>query len=596
MDDDSISDLSSDLSSLGSLSPPPMDYPSPVSSQDYDSNVAASQPSQPRGCDGPPPAKKRRTVEPKPRTTEHLDLSQLPHCPAIDQEAQVDLLLKVLRKRRKIVVIAGAGISVSAGIPDFRSSNGLFTTLRSEHKLKASGKHLFDASVYQTDSSTSSFHDMVRSMSHLVSAAEPTEFHHMLATLASQGRLMRLYTQNVDGIDTSLPPLATSVPLSSRGPWPRTVQLHGGLEKMVCSKCSHLSDFEPALFDGPEPPPCNVCVETDKVRTDHAGKRSHGIGRLRPRIVLYNEHNPDEEAIGTVVSSDLRTRPDAVIVVGTSMKIPGVRRIVREMCGVVRGRRDGLAVWINRDPPPVGKDFEDCWDLIVRGPCDEVAKHAAMHRWNEDEYKECTESEVERVKQRNGDIKVVIDPPTDGRNTLGIPTPTASPRPKHLALAKPKIVLKLSAPKIKTKEANPTGKGASMSQVLKTCSSTTVQAKPTKKASKPSSTKPSDAKINQAFKVTKSSQPKSKKSKLKLQVHSEDELSMPMAPLSPQAARNNGPLQTPTKPPLFPNLTLSYKPELSSSPEDTDSWPERRRRETISPPGNIPQKIAMLLD
>lgn len=551
-------------------------------------------------------------MEPKPRTTEHLDLSQLPHCPAIDQEAQVDLLLKVLRKRRKIVVIAGAGISVSAGskcrllqlmsfahissVPDFRSSNGLFTTLRSEHKLKASGKHLFDASVYQTDSSTSSFHDMVRSMSHLVSAAEPTEFHHMLATLASQGRLMRLYTQNVDGIDTSLPPLATSVPLSSRGPWPRTVQLHGGLEKMVCSKCSHLSDFEPALFDGPEPPPCNVCVETDKVRTDHAGKRSHGIGRLRPRIVLYNEHNPDEEAIGTVVSSDLRTRPDAVIVVGTSMKIPGVRRIVREMCGVVRGRRDGLAVWINRDPPPVGKDFEDCWDLIVRGPCDEVAKHAAMHRWNEDEYKECTESEVERVKQRNGDIKVVIDPPTDGRNTLGIPTPTASPRPKHLALAKPKIVLKLSAPKIKTKEANPTGKGASMSQVLKTCSSTTVQAKPTKKASKPSSTKPSDAKINQAFKVTKSSQPKSKKSKLKLQVHSEDELSMPMAPLSPQAARNNGPLQTPTKPPLFPNLTLSYKPELSSSPEDTDSWPERRRRETISPPGNIPQKIAMLLD
>lgn len=480
-------------------------------------------------------------------------------------------------------------------VPDFRSSTGLFTTLRSEHKLKASGKHLFDASVYQTDSSTSSFHDMVRSMSHLVSAAKPTEFHHMLATLASQGRLMRLYTQNVDGIDTSLPPLATSVPLSTKGPWPRTVQLHGGLEKMVCSKCSHLSDFEPALFDGPEPPPCDVCVETDKVRTDHAGKRSHGIGRLRPRIVLYNEHNPDEEAIGTVVSSDLRARPDAVIVVGTSMKIPGVRRIVREMCGVVRGRRDGLAVWINRDPPPVGKDFEDCWDLIVRGPCDEVANHASMHRWNETEYKECTESEVERVKQRNGDIKVVIDSPTKSRNILGIPTPTASPRPKHLALAKPKIVLKLSAPKPKNRKANPAGKNASVSQVLKTCSSTSAPAKSTKKA-KASTTKPSEAKINMAFRVSKQNQPKASKSKLKLQVHSEDNPSMHLAPLSPQAARNNGPMQTPTKPPLFPNLSLSYKVELSSSPEDSDSWLERRRRETISPPGNIPQKIAMLLD
>lgn len=481
-------------------------------------------------------------------------------------------------------------------VPDFRSSTGLFTTLRSEHKLKASGKHLFDASVYQTDSSTSSFHDMVRSMSHLVSAAKPTEFHHMLATLASQGRLMRLYTQNVDGIDTSLPPLATSIPLSTKGPWPRTVQLHGGLEKMVCSKCSHLSDFEPALFDGPEPPPCNVCVETDKVRTDHAGKRSHGIGRLRPRIVLYNEHNPDEEAIGTVVSSDLRARPDAVIVVGTSMKIPGVRRIVREMCGVVRGRRDGLAVWINRDPPPVGKDFEDCWDLIVRGPCDEVAQQAAMHRWNEDEYKECTESEVERVKQRNGDIKVVIGSPTKSKNTLGIPTPTASPRPKHLALAKPKIVLKLSAPKAKIKKANSAGKRASTSQVLKTCSSSLAPAKLVKKPPQTSSTKSSDAKINMAFRVSKQNQPKTKKTKTKLLGHSEDELSLPMLPLSPQAARNNGPLRTPTKPPLFPNLILSYKVGLPSSPEDTDSWLERRRRETISPPGNIPQKIAMLLD
>lgn len=115
MDDDSISDLSSDLSSLPSLSPPPMDYPSPVSSQDYDSNVAASQQSQSRECDGPPPAKKRKTMEPKPRTTQHLDLSPFSTYPAIGQEAQLDLLMKVLRKRRKIVVIAGAGISVSAG-------------------------------------------------------------------------------------------------------------------------------------------------------------------------------------------------------------------------------------------------------------------------------------------------------------------------------------------------------------------------------------------------------------------------------------------------------------------------------------------------
>jgi len=295
-------------------------------------------------------------------------------------------------------------------VPDFRSSNGLFNTLKSENKLKASGKHLFDASVYQTDDSTTSFHEMVRTLSKLVSDAKPTAFHEMLATLASEGRLLRLYTQNVDGIDTSLPPLASSVPLDRRGPWPRTIQLHGSLEKMVCSKCNTLKDFDPALFEGPIPPLCLVCMDLDKIRTENAGKRSHGVGRLRPRMVLYNESNPDDEAIGMVVKADLRARPDAVIVVGTSMEIPGVKRIVREMCGVVRGRRGGAAIWINRGPPPIAKEFEGCWDLVVAGDCDRVAHCANMRRWNDEgnDYKECTESEAEHAKQQGTQVKVVV--------------------------------------------------------------------------------------------------------------------------------------------------------------------------------------------
>ena len=224
---------------------------------------------------------------------------------------------------------------------------------------------------------------MVRELAHMTQTAKPTAFHQMLASLAQEGRLMRLYSQNVDCIDTNMDPLATKVPLNTKGPWPTTVQLHGGLAKMVCSKCGQLEDFDGSLFEGPEPPPCVPCTTMDEVRTAVAGKRSHGIGRLRPRIVLYNEYNPDEEAIGNVSKADLRRGADAVIVVGTSLKIPGVRRLVKELCLSTRSRRDGFTAWINVDAEPQGAEFKDCWDLVVRGGSDDVARLVGLPRWDE---------------------------------------------------------------------------------------------------------------------------------------------------------------------------------------------------------------------
>ena len=421
---------------------------------------------------------------------------------------------------------------------------------------------------------------MVRSLSHLVSEAKPTVFHHMLSTLGTEGRLLRLYTQNVDGIDVALPSLETNVPLSAKGPWARSVQLHGGLEKMVCSKCSHLSDFQPALFEGPEPPLCRVCIETDKVRTDHAGKRSHGIGRLRPRIVLYNEHNPDEEAIGAVMGSDLRSRPDAVIVVGTSMKIPGVRRIVREMCGVVRGRRDGLSVWINQDGPPPGKEFEDCWDLVVKGPCDEVAR-----RWNEacTECANCTESEVERAKLRTGEVKVMVASQQD--RLAAMPTPAASPRMQpRLPKIKIQLTTKLRAEMVKQQEGS--GKLKSGPEKSKPGAIAGM-------AKKPRGRPPTKPQQKLDFKVTKSVSTKSRRSKTTKAAENHPSRPNPMEPLSPSAARNNGPVWTPST----PQSTHSRKPTTfdTKTTEDNGKW-GRRRRETISPTGTVPKDMVRLLD
>ncbi|KAK6531358.1 hypothetical protein TWF281_008165 [Arthrobotrys megalospora] len=325
------------------------------------------------GSTDQPPSKHKQpsnNTTPKERLTERIDLNR-----GVSQlvEKQLSTWFDILNKKKKIIVIAGAGISVCAGIPDFRSSNGLFASVKSDYKLKASGKQLFDASVYRDDQSTSDFHDMVRNLHAMADVAEATAFHHLLASLAASGKLLRLYTQNVDCIETSLPPLATTTPLNGKGPWPKTIQLHGGLDKMNCTKCRAIKDFKPEIFVGPKPPDCPDCVDWEAAR-DASGKRSQGIGKLRPRMVLYNEHNPDEDAIGAVSTADLKARPDCLIVVGTSLKIPGVQRLVRELCASIRDFRGGKTVWINRDDPPATGQLKGLFDLIIKGDCELLAK------------------------------------------------------------------------------------------------------------------------------------------------------------------------------------------------------------------------------
>ena len=341
---------------------------------------------------------------------------------------------------------------------------------------------------------------------------------------------------------------------------------------MVCSKCQVVSELEPALFNGHEAPPCNACVETDKIRTDHAGKRSHGIGRLRPRIVLYNEHNPDQEAIGAVMQADLRTRPDAILVVGTTLKIPGVKRFVREMCGLVRDRKDGIAVWINRNAPP--KEFDNSWDLVVQGECDNVANHVNLKRWDDNsvDYQECTESDVERVRAKKSEVKVIIETAASKAVKSALLTPAPSPRSKSAEVEHhKKPFLKLNGPKPRKLPdfildgQNSQYKGLSNDTAEPNFKRQAINRKPPKpkasknkasgiKPSKPSSIKVAKGKkasnptvpnmtIQKAFRVSKPQVTKMKRPKQVRLTPSDDESSpRAMAPISPSAARNNGPV------------------------------------------------------
>jgi NAD+-dependent protein deacetylase SIR2 len=141
---------------------------------------------------------------------------------------------------------------------------------------------------------------------------------------------------------------------------------------------NYYSNLDAERFNGLEPLSCTLREEIDNARNKHTGKRSHGIRCQRPTMVLYDKHNPDEEAIGAVVKSGLRARPDALMVVAIILKISGVRRIVNEMGDVARNRREGTTTLVNMDEPLTRFD----WDLVVKGQCDRVVEEAMTH-WND---------------------------------------------------------------------------------------------------------------------------------------------------------------------------------------------------------------------
>ncbi|CAO1630776.1 unnamed protein product [Sympodiomycopsis kandeliae] len=139
-----------------------------------------------------------------PRSTPEVTIPPF----AIDSPAlQRDLarVWEAINGSRRIVVVCGAGISVSApaDIPDFRSSTGLFKSLKDQHPNAglSSGKDLFDARLFQSEANTALFYSMIASLHKMTLAAQPTLFHHFLKRLDEEGRLQRVYTQNIDALE-----------------------------------------------------------------------------------------------------------------------------------------------------------------------------------------------------------------------------------------------------------------------------------------------------------------------------------------------------------------------------------------------------------
>ncbi|CAR26909.1 ZYRO0C04246p [Zygosaccharomyces rouxii] len=322
--------------------------------------------------------KPRLKYRPDPFSVFHLN----DYLDGLDGDKDADFVRYALRHSKRIVTVAGAGISVAAGIPDFRSKTGLFKSLSGKKSTGlSSGKDLFDFNqVYSCDEMSIKFNGMITDLHRLAQESQSTAFHSMLNEIAAEGRLQRLYTQNIDGLDTRLTHLNTKIPLEK--PAPVTIQLHGSINHVECNMCSKIDKLDPSIFkcnsedttNGTQVvPTCSQCEEYEAVRMV-AGLRSKGVGKLRPRVVLYNEMHPEGDLIGEITSHDIKKKPDCLIVVGTSLQIPGVKQLCKQFVQTIRARK-GIVLYLNKDLPSQSVLDSIGWvDLIVLGDCQDVSK------------------------------------------------------------------------------------------------------------------------------------------------------------------------------------------------------------------------------
>ncbi|CCH44632.1 NAD-dependent histone deacetylase HST3 [Wickerhamomyces ciferrii] len=279
---------------------------------------------------------------------------------------------------KKIIMLTGAGISCNAGIPDFRSINGLYNLIpNSSSSIK--GKDLFDISLFNSINTITDFAKFMSNLYLETQKAKPTKTHKFIEKINNQKKLIRCYTQNIDGLESQL---GLSLDFNEHNDsthlktWKKlnVIQLHGDLNSLICTACFEKLNWSMEYIQQMqmgELPECPQCIHKTNLRISQ-GKRNTGIqGRLRPNIVLYGENHPFSDIITTGLNSDLKTKPDLFIIMGTSLKVHGVKNLVKSMSSIIH-QRGGKILLIN-------KDFISGWNNIIDyqilNDCDEFIEN-----------------------------------------------------------------------------------------------------------------------------------------------------------------------------------------------------------------------------
>ena len=230
----------------------------------------------------------------------------------------VQALEEILAKSSSIVFFGGAGVSTESGIPDFRSTGGLY-----HQEWKYPPETILSHTFYK--SKPEEFFRFYRAKL-LAPDARPNAAHRKLAEWEAQGKLRAVITQNIDGLHQAA---------GSR----EVLELHGSVHRNHCEKCGKFYGLD-------------YILKTQGVPRCDCG------GIVKPDVVLYEE-SLDQD----LLSRALRyiAEADMLIIGGTSLN-------VYPAAGLIRYYSGRKLVLINKGA--VAQDLTA--DLVLTDPIGEV--------------------------------------------------------------------------------------------------------------------------------------------------------------------------------------------------------------------------------
>ncbi|XP_051838549.1 NAD-dependent protein deacetylase sirtuin-1 [Antechinus flavipes] len=244
--------------------------------------------------------------------------------------------VKLLQECKKIIVLTGAGVSVSCGIPDFRSRDGIYARLAVDFPDLPDPQAMFDIEYFRKDPRP--FFKFAKEI--YPGQFQPSLCHKFIALSDKEGKLLRNYTQNIDTLEQ-----VAGIQ--------RIIQCHGSFATASCLICKYKVDSEAVRDDifNQVVPRCPRCPADEP------------LAIMKPEIVFFGENLPEQFHRAMKYDKD---EVDLLIVIGSSLKVRPVALIPSSIPHEVP------QILINREPlPHLHFDVEllgDC-DVIINELC-----------------------------------------------------------------------------------------------------------------------------------------------------------------------------------------------------------------------------------